>query len=138
MTLRGLHWNHQVVVRHSSLTPAGFVLRVEFGTNASAVWSMQVGTGGCTGMDCKTKVVRKGTLAWPIGSWMRLKLAAHRLGTGKTRLQWSANPAGGLGKPLLSTSIDVDTLDEARGSIAIGSGFTHPVSQWDNLTVSPS
>ena len=116
------------------------MLRVEFGAaTEGATWTMQAGTGGCTGTHCQTMVVSQGAITWPIGAWMRLKLAARRLGTGKTRLNWSIEPVGSIAGVHLpvNSSVDVDTLAEARGSVAIGSGFDCPVSQWDNLTVSP-
>ena len=35
-------------------------------------------------------------------------------------------------------SVMVDTVEEARGGVAFGNGLAvTPVSQWDNLTVTP-
>ena len=35
-------------------------------------------------------------------------------------------------------SVMVDTVEEARGGVAFGNGMNvNPVSQWDNLTVTP-
>ena len=65
---------------------------------------------------------------------MALRLSAKRLSTGKTQLQWSGQLAG-RSTPSESHTVLVDSLPEARGSVALGSGFSLPFSQWDNLTV---
>jgi hypothetical protein len=125
---------------HSSLAPAGFVFRFYFGkTTGSTTWKVQAGTGGCTSVHCKTAVVGQGVIPWAMGDWMRLRLAARRLGSGKTRVSWSAEPVGRMagGLSVVNGSVDVDTFADARGSLAMGSGFDCPMSQWDNLTISP-
>ena len=69
---------------------------------------------------------------------MRMSLGARRLGNGTTRVQWSIQrPDSPPGESLVNKSQDVLTLNEARGSVAFGSGLAMPVSQWDDLSVVP-
>lgn len=54
---------------------------------------------------------------------------------GKTELKWSASVAAG---PEEVHTATVDSTGEARGGVAFGNGLAlRPLSQWDNLTVSP-
>ena len=148
---------------HSSLQTAGFVFRVSFNSsNASnstattatatppttAQWMLQVATGECSNGYCATRVASQGTVDWPIGGWRTLTLSAKRSSGGKTNVQCqitlptTTTRAAGTQRqqqPLLaSATIQVATIDEARGAIAFGSGISQlPFSQWDNLTVSP-
>ena len=192
------------IALHGKLVPAGFVLRVDFASNGSdaASWSLRAGVPGgkCDGGGCATKVVGQGTVQWAVGEWMRLGIAARRLGgatDNRTMVRCTLgtvgerpceralamNQKGGVGpgnvldfgsfstrvpqpetqhgacaqgtkrnwigrrsliiaRPFLllqaSHTFEVDTLPEARGAAAFGSGFTLPFSQWDNLTVAPA
>ena len=76
-------------------------------------------------------------MPWALGEWMILKLAAKRQPNGTTELKWSASGAAGGSHGQTHTAV-VDTISEARGGVAFGNGLElHPLSQWDNLTVTP-
>jgi hypothetical protein len=79
---------------HSSLSPAGFVFRLDFDGNggSDASWSLQVGAPGgkCDGQKCNHETVSRGNLTWRVGDWMMLSLSAQRIGGNKTRLGWVA------------------------------------------------
>eukprot|EP01052_Picozoa_sp_SAG31_P019167 SAG31_NODE_1387_length_8554_cov_14.239148_3_plen_851_part_00 len=126
-------------VIHSSGTPspAGYVLRVNFNTSGSdAKWFLSAATECETsGRRCTASTVATGVLSWSLGEWRTLKLAARQQSNGKTELKWSVSNVGGQDK--VYTAL-VKTIGEARGGIAFGNGMgTQPVSQWDNLSVTP-
>jgi hypothetical protein len=124
---------------HASGTPdpAGFVLHVDFPVGGStATWVLSAAKACETsGRRCTTSTIATGMVpGWGLGEWRTLRLAAERQANGKTQLTWSISDAPGLGKVHSAT---VETIDEARGGVAFGNGMSHPVSQWDNLSITP-
>lgn len=128
------------------------------GLASAAQWLLQAGkadTCGNGNKGCSTTLVANGTLSLAVGQWVTLMLSAKRQGNGKTELIWSAttqhrgtSSAGAsdseddinaqVSNSVVMHSVMVDTVEEARGGVAFGNGMAvNPVSQWDNLTITP-
>ena len=122
---------------HSEGTPdpAGAVLRVDFAAGGNAKWVLSAAKEcEASGRGCTTSAVATGTVPWALGEWRTLRLAAKRQANGQTQLTWSVS---GASKPGEVHTATVATIDEARGGVAFGNSMASPLSQWDNLTVTP-
>ena len=122
---------------HSEGTPdpAGAVLRGDFAAAGNAKWVLSAAKEcEASGRGCTTSAVATGTVPWALGEWRTLRLAAKRQANGQTQLTWSVS---GASKPGEVHTATVGTIDEARGGVAFGNSMASPLSQWDNLTVTP-
>jgi hypothetical protein len=123
---------------HDTLAPPGFVLKLSWNASgwAGARWTVHAGSGGSCGRYglCPTHTVADGSLPGvEAGSWATIELTAQR---GATASENTTLSAAVNGQQLGSWSVPF--LPEARGAIAFGNSVHTPVSEWDNLSITPA
>ena len=133
------HQGFQPASLHDSLAPPGFVLKLSWNASvwAGARWTVRAGSGGSCAARyglCPTHVVANGSLpGFEVGSWATLELTAQR---GATASENTTLSAAVNGQQLGSWAVPY--LPEARGAIAFGNSMHTPVSEWDNLSITPA